>query len=122
MVPWASYQICEIVGCACAGNAGNVFPTTYVPWCMSGSLTRGGGENVPDIPGARATHNIAYLVRGPLVGFHPHVMQMELAMGRPPHGDESSDWKLVKHIINDPPPQLPTDTFSGEFEDFIVQW
>ena len=23
---WASYQIRKIVGCACAGNAGNVFP------------------------------------------------------------------------------------------------
>ena len=27
---------------------------THVPWCMSGSLTRGGGENVPGIPGACA--------------------------------------------------------------------
>ena len=26
--PWASYQIRKIVGCACAGNAGNVFPDT----------------------------------------------------------------------------------------------
>ena len=25
-VPWASYQIRKIVGCACAGNAKNVFP------------------------------------------------------------------------------------------------
>ena len=43
---------------------------THVPWCMSGSLTSvflwiGGGENVPGIPGACATRNIAYLVRGP---------------------------------------------------------
>ena len=36
-----------------------------VPWCMSGSLTRGGGENVPGIPGACATRDFAYLVRGP---------------------------------------------------------
>ena len=36
---------------------------THVPWCMSGSLTRGGGENV--IPGACATCNFANLVRGP---------------------------------------------------------
>ena len=38
-------------GCACAGNAGNVFPVTagersrhasrHVPWCMPGSLTSG---------------------------------------------------------------------------------
>ena len=38
---------------------------THVPWCMSGSLTCGGGENVPGIPGACATHNFASLVRGP---------------------------------------------------------
>ena len=69
---WASYQIPKIAGCACAGNAGNVFPrrrfqkkllvsdpgmhhgtcVTHVPWCMSGSLTCGDGENVPGIPGA----------------------------------------------------------------------
>ena len=71
---WASCQIRQIAGCACAGNAGNVFPrgrlqrkllvsdldmhhgtcVTHVPWCMSGSLTYGGGENVPGIPGACA--------------------------------------------------------------------
>ena len=70
----ASYQIRRIAGCACAGNVGNVFPrrrlqkkplvsdpgmhhgtcVTHVPGCMSGSLTRGGGENVPRIPGACA--------------------------------------------------------------------
>ena len=27
--PWASYQIRKIAGWACAGNAGNIFPTTY---------------------------------------------------------------------------------------------
>ena len=72
--PWASYQIRKVAGYACAGNAGNVFPTrrlqrkplvsdpgmhhgtcvTHVPWCMSGSLTCGGGENVPGIPSACA--------------------------------------------------------------------
>ena len=82
---WASCQIRKIAGCACAVNAGNVSPrrglqrkplvgdpgkhhstcVTHVPWCMSGSLTRGGGENVPGIPGACATRNFAYLARGP---------------------------------------------------------
>ena len=38
---------------------------THVPLCMSKSLTRGGGENVPVISGACATRNITYLVRGP---------------------------------------------------------
>ena len=39
---------------------------THVPWCMSRSLTRDGGENVPGIPGACATRNFTYLARGPL--------------------------------------------------------
>ena len=38
---------------------------THVPWCMSGSLTCGGGENVPGIPGACATRNFTNLARGP---------------------------------------------------------
>ena len=38
---------------------------THVPWCMSGSLIRGGEENVPGIPGACATRDFAYLVRCP---------------------------------------------------------
>ena len=85
-VTWASCQIRKIAGCACAGNAGNVFLTyrlqrkpqvsdpgmhhgtcvTHVPWCMSESLIRGRGENAPGIPGACATRNFAYLARGPL--------------------------------------------------------
>ena len=45
---------------------------TQVPWCMSTSLTRGCGENVPGIPSACATLNFTYLERGPWVGcpFH----------------------------------------------------
>ena len=55
LMAWASCQIRKIAGCACAGNAGNVFPpprvsdpdmhhgtcATHVPWCMPGSLTSG---------------------------------------------------------------------------------
>ena len=40
----------------------------HVPCCMSGSLTRGGGENIPGIPGACATRNLTYLARGPWMG------------------------------------------------------
>ena len=32
---------------------------------MSGSITSGGGENVPGIPGACTNRNFTYLVRGP---------------------------------------------------------
>ena len=35
--PWASCQICKIAGCACAGNAGNVFPTTVGWWSRHAS-------------------------------------------------------------------------------------
>ena len=38
---------------------------THVPWCMSGSLARGGGENIPGIPGACVTRNLTYLGWGP---------------------------------------------------------
>ena len=38
---------------------------THVPWCMSGSLTRAGGENVPGILGACATRNFTFLAIGP---------------------------------------------------------
>ena len=41
---------------------------THVPWCLSGSLSCGGGENfraIPGLPGACATRNFTYLVRGP---------------------------------------------------------
>ena len=82
---WASCQIRKIAGCACAGNAGNVFPrhrlqwktpvsypgmhhgtcVTHVPWCMSGLLVPGGGENVPGIPRRMRTRNFSYLARGP---------------------------------------------------------
>ena len=42
---------------------------THMPGCMSGSLTRGGGENVPNIPGAWATRKIIYLTNiCPLAG------------------------------------------------------
>ena len=38
---------------------------THVPWYLSGSLTRSGGENVPGIPGACASRNFTYLARDP---------------------------------------------------------
>ena len=43
---------------------------THVPWCMPGSLTNGflwnrWQEKIPGIPGACASPNFAYLVRGP---------------------------------------------------------
>ena len=74
VMAWASYQIRKTAGCACVGNAGNIFPcrrlqskplvsdpdmhhgtsVTHVPWCMSRSLTHGDGENVRGVPGGCA--------------------------------------------------------------------
>ena len=61
---------------------------THVPWWMPGSLTRGGGENVPGIPVACATRNFAYLLRGPW----PH--------------DFCYVWWYVWHAICDLKPQV----------------
>ena len=78
---WASYQICKIAGCMfrkCRGR----FPhhrlqrkplvndpdMMHVPWCMPWWLSRGGGENVPGIPGACTTRAFTYLARDPLMG------------------------------------------------------
>ena len=85
-----SYQIRKIAGCACDGNAGNVFPgrwfqrkplvsdpgmhhgtcLTHVPWCMSGSLTCGDGGNVPGIPGACAPAILRIWQEAHSVTFH----------------------------------------------------
>ena len=50
-------------------NAGNVFHAIdfkgnhYLSWCMSGSLTRGDRENIPDITRACAIHNFTDLAK-----------------------------------------------------------
>ena len=80
-----AYQIRKIAGCACAGNAGNVFLhrrlqrkllvsdpymhhdtcVTHVPWCMSGSLNqRWQGKRSRHSRRMRA-RNFTYLVWGP---------------------------------------------------------
>ena len=50
----------------------------HVPWCMSGSLTRGGKENDPGIPDACATRNFTYLVRGPWVEILIHAQSLRM--------------------------------------------
>ena len=79
-VQWASYQVCKIAGCACAGNAGDCFSrhqlqrkplvsnpgmhdgtcVMHVPWCMSGLLTPGGGGTFPAFP-AHAQPSILHI-------------------------------------------------------------
>ena len=48
----------------------------HAPWCISGSLTRGVGENVPGIPGACESHNFDPIYRYELPPWRqpcPHV-------------------------------------------------
>ena len=59
-------------GCACARNAGNVFPVRDARAVMHAGiansrfpLNSAAGGNVPGIPGACATRDFTYLVRGP---------------------------------------------------------
>ena len=74
----SSPQCWGITGCACTFphhriqwkplvSDHGVHHDTHVPWCMSGSLSRGGAENVPGIPGALTTRKFTYLVRSPFV-------------------------------------------------------
>ena len=60
---------------------------TYVPWCMVGWLTSGflwigGVKNGPGIPGACATHNFTYLVRGQYNVYH-QIWRNARETGRP---------------------------------------
>ena len=109
-LPWASYYICKIVGCVCAGNAGSEFPVTdfrgnrwsAIPACITARarrtcrdacrdcLTRGGAENIPGIPGTCATRRFTYLVRGVLAYCMGWIVKRKLTIKHPtpePHID-----------------------------------
>ena len=79
LTTWASYQMRKIAGCACAGNASNVFPATDFKGnrklaivalsrhvrdaraVMHGGIAKPGWRgNVPGIPGACETHYFTY--------------------------------------------------------------
>ena len=69
---------------------------THVPWCMSGSLNRSGGENVPGIPGACATRDFSYLVGAPL-----HTSTGNLISGQcGPRFCDSLYRQLVRQILS----------------------
>ena len=88
---------------------------THVPWCMSVSLTRGGGENVPGIPGACATRKFTYLARVPCFPkranlgkqYASHVIALAICFGALHCGEW---WKLGFHAIID---QNPTGVSIG---------
>ena len=65
---------------------------TQLPWCISVSLTRSGGENVPVIAGACASCNIKYVARGP---FHKPPMG-------PISGVQPIWWMLQQNLVDLP--------------------
>ena len=98
---WASCQIHKIAGAHAPGMPGTFSPplhvsdpdmhhgtcVTHVPWCMPDALKSAVGENVPGIPGACATRNFTYLVRGPWNAAQFTVqcrkyIQVEITMGK----------------------------------------
>ena len=70
---------------------------THVPWCMSGSLTRGVGENVPGIPGTCTTHNFTNLVRGPC---HDNVIHAPMPLCASLWGRQCSRRQLWLCLLN----------------------
>ena len=90
--PWTSYQIRIIAGCVFAGtfsppsaskeSASYMYRSRHaqrhVPWCMSGSLTRGGGKDVPSIPGACANRIWQVAHWGPGLQAHTCVTESRL--------------------------------------------
>ena len=74
---------------------------THEPRCMSGSLTRGGGENIPGIPCACANRNFAYLVRGPCllkINVRNHSI-LPLWEGQPTINKETMDCRPPSKIV-----------------------
>ena len=86
LVQWASYQIRNIAGCACAGNAGNVFPRRRLqrkPLVSDPGMHHGTcghdacRDRLPPVGGKRSRHtrrmrtrNFPYLASGPFFIFH----------------------------------------------------
>ena len=48
--------------------------------------------------------------------------QIELASGKFPYAASPTPFEQLKQVVKDPPPKLPADKFSPEFEDFIGKW
>ena len=74
---------------------------THGPWYMSGSLTRDGGKNAPGIPGACATRNFTYLVRGPWVTQESFSMSSLCGIQIDNANNNNNDNNTPIHLNND---------------------
>ena len=69
----------------------------YVPWCMSGSLTRFGGENIPGIPGACTTPNFMDLARSPWNGTRQPSLKRQVFISSTGKLCFNSNWDMLWH-------------------------
>ena len=72
---------------------------THVPWCMSGSQARGGGGNVPGIPGACATRNFTYLARGSLNQTKAQVLEETSWDSRVSYRYNTVQHNVILHVV-----------------------
>lgn len=49
-------------------------------------------------------------------------LKIELATGQFPYPTWKTPFEQLKQVVQDPPPTLPKEEFSAEFEDFITKW
>ena len=80
---------------------------THVPRCLLGSLTRGGGEKDPGIPGACTTHTLTYLLRGPWKGYI--IIAYILKSSKTKYRVRNICTEMKKNIINMHPRILNSD-------------
>ena len=84
---------------------------THVPWCMSRSLTRGGGENVAGIPDACATSNFTYLARATCRAYSKGACQWIY--------DPETPWYTLTRVFNKHLHQHLSNKTLSEFNTFI---
>ena len=84
--------------------------------CMSGSLSRGGGKNVPGIPGSCDTRNFTYLARGPLRVVHSIVCLKMIHHPRYTRNDQSGS----KLTFSAPSPLTLPRSLSNIWSDIII--
>ena len=52
-----------------------------------------------------------------------HILfQMELATGEFPYAKWENPFKMIKQVVMEASPTLPTDQFTSDFCDFVDKW
>ena len=115
VTPRASYQIHNIAGCACTGNAGTFSRrwlqskplvndpgmhhgtcVTHAPWCMSGSLSLRGKFSRHSR--RMRTHNFTYLARGPLNRIYSMLVHIKDSCLTTPSHNLEQCWLIISGV------------------------